>query len=84
MYVREVLITDRVSFHDPHAEGPDLQFHRQWSKAPGTGVMEVEEGCYIRVEPELTLEHLHPHIHVFLGEGFSSHQCLLQTVTPKF
>ena len=82
MYVREVLITDRVSLHDPRAEGPDLQFRRQWSKAPGTGIMEVEEGCYIRVE--LTSEHLQPHIHVFLGEGFSSHQCLLQTVTPKF
>lgn len=83
MYVLEVLITGGVSLHDPHAEGPDLQFHRQWSKAPGIGVMEVEEG-YIHVEPELTLECLHAHIHVFLGEGFSSHQCLLQTATPKF
>lgn len=83
LYVREALITDRVSLHDPRAEGPDLQFRRQWSKAwdwcNGGG-----RGLLYSVEPELTSEHLHPHIHVFLGEGFSSHQCLLQTVTPKF
>lgn len=72
-----------MSLHDPHAEGPDLQFRRQWSRVPGTGVMEVEEG-YKRVEPELTLEHLHPHIHVFLRESFSSHQCILQTATSEF